>query len=83
VKSDGDEKLPFVTGLAFMDDGSIAAVDTRNCACFIMDAGLQRLGSGFRFQDKPKDIVSFMANNLAVTLSYVYEMIYTISVYFV
>jgi len=74
VKADGDEQLPFVTGLAFIDDGRIAAVDLRNRLCFIMNAGLQRLGSGFRFQDKPYDIVCFMENNLAVTQKYVYKM---------
>jgi len=72
-QSNGDVDFPSVTGLAFIHDGRIAAVDNRNRACFIMNASLQRLGTSFRFQNKPKDIACFHDSNLAVTLVYVHE----------
>ena len=72
--SDGDDDLPFVTGLAFLHDGRIAALDFRNRACFIMNTGLRRKGSSFRFKDKPMDVTCCMESSLAVTLMYVNEI---------
>jgi len=74
VKSDGDNDLPFVTGLAFLLDGRIAAVDFTNRACFILNIDLQRQGSSFRFKEKPRDVACFKDGNFAVTFVYVHEI---------
>ena len=72
VKTEGDEEFPFVTGLDFMADGRIAAVDIKNKKCFIMNADLQRQGSSFKFEcfplDCPNDVTCYKENALAVTL---------------
>jgi len=68
VETEADEKLPFVTGLDFMADGRIAAVDYNNMTCFIMNADLQRQGTAFKFKDDPNDVTCYKENALVVTL---------------
>jgi len=68
VKTEGDEGFPCVTGLDFMADGRIAAVDFYNNKCFIINADLQRQGSSFKFESCPKDVTCYRENALAVTL---------------
>jgi len=70
VKTEGDEKLPFVSGLAYMSDGRIAAVDNLNKKCFIMNAELQRQGSAFRYECYLYDVSCYKESALAVTLGY-------------
>ena len=60
--------FPFVTGLDFIADGRIAAVDNANKTCFIMNADLQRQGTAFKFERCPKDVTCYNENTLAVTL---------------
>jgi len=74
LKTKGDEKYPYVTGLDFLSDGRIAAVDHYNNSCFILDESLQRQGSAYKFQDDPLDVTCYGENKLAVTLGYVQEM---------
>jgi len=74
VKTEGDKMSPWVTGLDFLPDGRIAAVDCHNKKCFIMNARLQREGSAFKFQDDPSDVTCYGKRNLAVTLGYVPDM---------
>ena len=74
VKTAGDKGSPWVTGLDFLSDGRIAAVDHYNKKCFIMDAGLQRQGSAYTFQDNPLGVTCYGENKLAVSLGYVQEM---------
>jgi len=68
VKTEGDEKLPFVVGLDYMADGRIAAVDYNNKKCCIMNADLQRLGTAFKFESGPSDVTCYNENTLVVTL---------------
>ena len=68
VKTEGDEEFPCVTGLDFMADGRIAAVDYNNMTCFVMNADLQRQGSSFKFERFPLDVTCYKENALAVTL---------------
>jgi len=68
VKAEGDEEFPWVTGLEFMPDGRIAAVDYSNKKCFIMNADLQRLGTTFKFDSAPYDVTCYKESTLAVTL---------------
>jgi len=71
VKTEGDDNLPFVTGLDFMPDGRIAAVDNNNKKCLIMNAELQRQGSAFRYECYPYDVSCYKESALAVALWYV------------
>jgi len=66
----GDKYNTWVTGLTFLPDGRIAAIDWSNNKCVILDAGLQRSGPPYRFQDQPRDVTCYGNTNLAVTLRY-------------
>jgi len=77
VKTEGDEEFPFVTGLDFMADGRIVAVDNENKKCFIMNADLQRLGTAFKFESAPCDVTCYKENTLAVTLELVQKILHT------
>jgi len=74
VKAEGDAKKPWVTGLDFLADGRIAAVDFNNKTCFILNTDLQRLGSAYRFQQLPYDVTCYGENKLAVALWYVFQL---------
>jgi len=67
VKTDGDKDYPFVTGMCFLKDGRIVAVDSMNKKCFVMDASLVRQGSGFRLKRQPHDVTCMQNDMLAVT----------------
>ena len=71
VKTEGDKYTPIVSGLAFLADGRIAAVDYRNRTCFILNADLQRLGPAYKLQSYPYDVTCYGESKLAVTLGYV------------
>jgi len=66
----GDKYNTWVTGLTFLPDGRIAAIDGNNDKCVILDARLQRSGQPYRFKDKPRDVTCYGDTNLAVTLRY-------------
>ena len=68
VEAEGDEEFPWVTGLEFMADGRIAAVENVNNTCFILNADLQRQGTSFKFENCPLDVICYKENTLAVTL---------------
>jgi len=68
VETEGDEYEPWVTGLAFLADGRVAAVDSNNKTCFILNADLQRLGSAYKLQSNPWDVTCYGESKLAVTL---------------
>ena len=68
VKTGGDEWPPWVTGLDFLADGRIAAVDYMNKTCYILNADLQRLGSAYKLQSYPYDVTCYGESTLAVTL---------------
>ncbi|WAR28323.1 hypothetical protein MAR_014027 [Mya arenaria] len=69
LEKTGDEKEePFVTGLDFLPDGRIVAVDNMNCKCFILSDPLKRLDTFYKFKTYPKDITSYSDINIAVTL---------------
>ena len=79
MKTEGDKKSPWVTGLDFLSDGRIAAVDYYNKKCFIMDAGLQKQGSAYKFQGNPLDVTCYGESKLAVTLGYVRKCSYLVT----
>jgi len=63
--------VQFVTGLAFLLDSRIVAVNSINKKCFIFDKGLKRQVSAYKFKHKPEAVACFRENTLAVTLRYV------------
>jgi len=82
VKTDGDQEWPFVTGMDFLPDGRLAAVDEINCKCFILDDKLRRKGL-YNFEYRPQDVSCYNGDNLAVTLTLTYVsrvLLYTIRI---
>jgi len=77
-KEKGDTEYIWVTGLTFLPDGRIAAIDQGNNKCVILDAGLQRSGPPYWFKEKPRDVTCYGNTNLAVTLEYDMFFIYTV-----
>jgi len=71
VKTERDEREPLVTGLHFLPDGRIAAIDNKNKTCFIVNSDLQRQRPAFKFKSNPQDVTCYEENKLAVTLGYV------------
>ena len=71
MKTEGDTRIPLVTGLAFLLDGRIVAVDNRNKTCFVLSVSLQRQGSAFKFENSPKYVICYEESKMAVTLGYV------------
>ena len=71
VKTEGDEKLPFVAGMDFLPDGRLAAVDCLNLKCFILDDKRRRKGL-YNFEAYPQDVACYNGDSLAVTLTLTY-----------
>ncbi|KAH3814870.1 hypothetical protein DPMN_143384 [Dreissena polymorpha] len=69
IKQTGDDKEePFLTGLDFLPDGRLVAVDNGNSKCIIMDDRLQILGTPYKFNTYPGDVVGLSQCELAVTM---------------
>ncbi|XP_052783089.1 uncharacterized protein LOC128219321 [Mya arenaria] len=69
VKTGDDQREPFVSGLDFLPDERIVAVDQINCKCFILSDTLKRLDTFYKFKTYPRDVTSYSDNNIAVTVS--------------
>jgi len=74
VQTEGDEKMPFVTGMAFLPDGRLVAVDNCNKRCIVFDDKLSRKGV-YNFEHTPRDVTSYGGDNIAVTLKYAYTLL--------
>ncbi|KAH3815868.1 hypothetical protein DPMN_144402, partial [Dreissena polymorpha] len=58
IKQTGDDqKEPFLSGLDFLPDGRLVAVDNWNWKCIILDDRLQILGTPYTFNAYPYDVV--------------------------
>ncbi|XP_052819271.1 uncharacterized protein LOC128245095 [Mya arenaria] len=69
VKTGDDHKEPLVSGLDFLPDGRIVAVDNWNWKCFILSNTLKRFNTFYKFKTKSRDISVYSDNNIAVTVS--------------
>ncbi|XP_052784981.1 uncharacterized protein LOC128220575 [Mya arenaria] len=69
VKTGDDKMQPFATGLDFLPDGRIVAVDVFNCKCFILSDTLKRFDKFYKFPTYPRDVTFYSDNNIAVTVS--------------
>ncbi|KAH3813652.1 hypothetical protein DPMN_142117 [Dreissena polymorpha] len=68
IKQTGDDKeVPFLSGLDFLQDGRLVAVDYKNCKCIVMDDRLIKLGKPYKFNTIPLDIVCLSQCEVAVT----------------
>jgi len=72
----GDKYWTYVTGLTFLPDGRIAAIDYNNNKCVILDARLQRSGPPYKFKETPRDVTCYGGTNLAATLVYGFFYLY-------
>jgi len=72
VQTAGDQEMPFITGLTFLPDGRVVAVDVMNKKCIVLSATLVRLGSGYQFKAYPRDVTCFNGDNLAVAVGFVF-----------
>ncbi|WAR28230.1 hypothetical protein MAR_013934 [Mya arenaria] len=70
VNTGNDKRKPFCTGLDFLSDGRIVAVDNYNWKCFILSDTLKRFDAFYKFKTNPRDVTSYSDNNIAVTVSY-------------
>ncbi|KAH3803485.1 hypothetical protein DPMN_131746 [Dreissena polymorpha] len=68
-KTEDDEKNPYgyLTGLDFLPDGRLVAVDCWNKKCFILNERLQRLGTPYKFKSNPRGVVCVSHDTLCVT----------------
>jgi len=71
LMTEGDEEWPFVTGMDFLPDGRLAAVEHSNRKCFILDDTLRRKGL-YNFEANPRYVTCYNGDNMAVTLTLLY-----------
>ncbi|XP_052265911.1 uncharacterized protein LOC127868310 isoform X1 [Dreissena polymorpha] len=64
-----DEKEPLLTGLDFLPDGRLVAVDNFNMKCIILNEQLQRLGTPYKFKGYPYSVVCVSHDTLCVTFN--------------
>ena len=65
-KNTKDDKMPVYSGLDFLQDGRIVAVDNANNTCVVMDTHMLRLGENVT-NERPHDIAVIAENKVAVT----------------
>ncbi|XP_052214376.1 uncharacterized protein LOC127833252 [Dreissena polymorpha] len=69
IKQTGDDqKEPFLSGLDFLPDGRLVAVDNWNWKCIILDDRLQILGTPYTFNAYPYDVVCLAQCEVAVAM---------------
>ncbi|KAH3815873.1 hypothetical protein DPMN_144407 [Dreissena polymorpha] len=59
--------VPLLTGLDFLPDGRLVAVDYKNLKCIMMNDRLQIQGTPYKFNTNPSDVVCLSQCELAVT----------------
>ncbi|XP_052214387.1 uncharacterized protein LOC127833260 [Dreissena polymorpha] len=68
IKQTGDDWYePLLSGLDFLPDGRLVAVDPWNCKCLILDDRLQIQGTPYKFKTYPYGVVCLSQCELAVT----------------
>ncbi|KAH3801516.1 hypothetical protein DPMN_155169 [Dreissena polymorpha] len=68
-KTGDDKKEPLLSGLDFLPDGRLVAVDNNNMKCIILNEQLQRLGTPYKFKGSPICVVCVSHDTLCVTIS--------------
>ncbi|KAH3803575.1 uncharacterized protein LOC127834467 [Dreissena polymorpha] len=62
------EKEPLLSGLDFLHDGRLVAVDNQDWRCIILNERLQRLGTPYKFNNWPYSVVCMPHDTLCVTV---------------
>ncbi|XP_052265888.1 E3 ubiquitin-protein ligase TRIM56-like isoform X3 [Dreissena polymorpha] len=78
-KTGDDEREPDLSGLDFLPDGRLVAVDNNNMKCIILNERLQRLGTPYKFEFYPQSVVCVSHDTLCVTFGG-YKEVYLLSV---
>ncbi|XP_045170839.2 E3 ubiquitin-protein ligase TRIM71-like [Mercenaria mercenaria] len=74
LKQTGDDvKEPLYTGLDFLPDGRLVAVDNKNNNCLIYNEKLKKVGS-YQLSYYPQDVVAVSEDEVAITSSYEYKI---------
>lgn len=74
LKQSGDDVMePLYSGLDFLPDGRLVAVDNQNMKCFIFSKKLKQLGS-YNLQHMPLGVVVASMDKLAITTALAYKM---------
>ena len=67
-KSEENESEPLITGLDFLSDGRLVAVDNLNRKCMLLNEGLRRLGTPYTLKSSsPKDVAVLSNSEIVVT----------------
>ncbi|KAH3870580.1 hypothetical protein DPMN_033768 [Dreissena polymorpha] len=66
-KTGDDEKESVLSGMDFLPDGRLVAVDNHNKKCIILNERLQRLGTPYKFTYSPRSVVCVSKYTLCVT----------------
>ncbi|XP_052238937.1 uncharacterized protein LOC127850149 isoform X2 [Dreissena polymorpha] len=69
-KTGDDKEKPLLSGLDFLPDGRLVAVDNMNMKCIILNERLQRLGTPYKFKDYPHSVLCVSHDTLCVTGGY-------------
>ncbi|XP_052217181.1 uncharacterized protein LOC127835031 isoform X2 [Dreissena polymorpha] len=67
-QTEGDEREPFISGLDFMPDGRLIAVDNGNLKCLILNERLQLQGIPYKFKTFAHCVVCLSKYEFAVTV---------------
>ncbi|XP_052224278.1 uncharacterized protein LOC127839926 [Dreissena polymorpha] len=73
-----DKEKPLLSGLDFLTDGRLVAVDSWNMKCIILNERLQRLGTPYKFKNHPYSVVCVSHDTLCVTIAG--QLVYLLSV---
>ncbi|XP_045202663.2 uncharacterized protein LOC123556125 [Mercenaria mercenaria] len=74
LKQTGDDaKEPLYSGLDFLPDGRLVAVDNKNMKCLIYNEKLQEVGS-FQLSYMPRGVVAVSEEEVAITSGSVYKI---------
>ncbi|XP_052217330.1 uncharacterized protein LOC127835101 isoform X4 [Dreissena polymorpha] len=66
-KSEDNEREPLLSGLDFLSDGRLVALDNLNKKCMILNEGLRRLGPPYTLKSYPKDVAVLSNSEIVVT----------------
>ncbi|XP_052776887.1 uncharacterized protein LOC128214451 isoform X2 [Mya arenaria] len=76
VETYSDNEDPFISGIDFLEDGRLVALDNANNKCLVLGGNLHILGQPFTFFTKPLDICAYKGNQAAVTSgNYIYFLV--------
>ncbi|XP_060567071.1 uncharacterized protein LOC132725897 [Ruditapes philippinarum] len=74
LKKTGDDiDEPFYTGIDFLPDGRLVAVDNKNMKCFVYNEKLEKVGS-FQLSYNPVSVVVVSEEEVAITCGYGYKI---------